>query len=300
MRIRKLLAVLLMLGATISCPGFAGEKRVDHVVIISFDGGKPSVMQDSEMPVFDSMVAEGAHTFNAQTIFPSITLVSHTSMLTGVGPKTHKVLWNDYRVEKGFVTVPTVFSLAKAQGLSTAMFVGKSKFQHLNVPGTVDQFENPDYDAAQVAAQAAKYITEKKPNLCFLHFADGDGAGHKFGWGSPEQITAFNTEDQALKVVKDAIEAAGLKDSTIVLMSADHGGHDKTHGSNRPEDMTIPWVAWGAGVKPGFTIEDAVSTCDTAATALWLLGVDVPAEWEGKPVTAAFAEKGEAAVAKAE
>jgi arylsulfatase A-like enzyme len=52
--------------------------------------------------------------------------------------------------------------------------------------------------------------------------------------------------------------------------------------------MTIPWIAWGAGVKPGVEIKDPISTCDTAATALWLLDVAVPKDWDGKPVVSAF------------
>ncbi len=63
---------------------------------------------------------------------------------------------------------------------------------------------------------------------------------------------------------------------------------DKTHGSNSPEDMTIPWIVWGANVKAGTTITAPVTTYDTAATALWLLDLPVPAEWDGKPVESAF------------
>ena len=71
-------------------------------------------------------------------------------------------------------------------------------------------------------------------------------------------------------------------------MSADHGGHNKTHGTKSPEDMTIPWIVWGEGVKPGFKITAPVTTCDTAATALWLLDVPLPSNLDGKPVTSAF------------
>lgn len=78
-----------------------------------------------------------------------------------------------------------------------------------------------------------------------------------------------------------------FKDSVFIL-GADHGGHDKTHGSNRPDDMTIPWIAWGQAVNPNFEIKIPVSTCDTAATALWLLDVPIPANFDGKPVESAF------------
>ena len=88
--------------------------------------------------------------------------------------------------------------------------------------------------------------------------------------------------------MRDAVKEAGIEGKSTFILSSDHGGHDKTHGSDSPEDMTIPWVAWGAGVKSEMTITDAVNTVDTAATALWLLDLPIPEDWDGKPVASAF------------
>lgn len=286
-RVLWLLCAALSLIAT-NTKNTAAAPSAKHVFIISFDGGKPAVMKKSAMPITMAMAQKGAFTWKAQTISPSITLTSHVSMLTGVVPAKHKVYWNDWKPEKGLVKVPTVFKLARAKGFSTALFAGKKKFRHFDLPGTLDKFEIPGYSARAVSDEAAKYIVAKKPNLAFIHFADGDGAGHDFGWGSSQQIKAFAAADTALKKVRVAARQAGIENSSVFILSADHGGHAKTHGTNSPEDMTIPWIAWGAGVKRGFRIIAPVNTCDTAATALWLLGVPVPKDWEGKPVTSAF------------
>ena len=240
------------------------------------------------MPTFLGMAAQGATSWNAQTVMPSITLVGHTSMLTGVGPKKHKILWNSWIPKLGVVKVPTVFQLARKKGYVTSLFAGKSKFRHLNVPGTINEFQIPGYSARAVAKAAATHIIQKKPNLCFIHFADGDGAGHDHGWGSPEQIRSFADADAALRVVRNAVQRAGIAGQSTFIMSADHGGHDKTHGSATPEDMTIPWIAWGAGVKTRYVVSSPINTCDTAATALWLLDVPIPSNWDGKPVKTAF------------
>lgn len=277
--------LLLLCAAT----AFAAP-RANHVFIFSFDGGNATVMQQSQMPLLKSMLKEGSVSWNAQTIMPSVTLISHTSMLTGLSPAKHKVNWNSWTPDKGTITVPTVFALAKQKGFSTAMFVGKEKFEHLNLPGSLDRFSSPGYEAKLVAKDAAEYIADKKPNLCFIHFADTDGAGHKHGWGSPEQMTAFTEEDTALAVVLDAIKKAGLAEDSVIILTADHGGHNRTHGTNAPEDMTIPWIAWGKGVKKDFAISVPITTYDTSATALWLLDVPIPPDWDGKPVTTAFAE----------
>jgi predicted AlkP superfamily pyrophosphatase or phosphodiesterase len=262
--------------------------RAEHVFIISFDGGKPAVMKESQMPVLQSLLKKSAYTWHAQTIFPSLTLPSHTSMLTGVQPDKHHVLWNDWDPGQGQIPVPTIFSLAKQKKLSTAMFVGKEKLAHLNLPNSLNTYSMPAYECKQVAQTAADYILKNKPNLCFIHFADSDGAGHMYGWGSAQQKQAFASEDQALNTVLDAIDKAGIQDSSVIILSADHGGHDRTHGSNSAEDMNIPWIVSGKGVKPNPDLKNSVSTCDTAATALWLLDVPLPKNFDGKPVTEAF------------
>lgn len=264
------------------------DPKAEHVFIVSFDGGKPTVMKESKMPCLNSLLPNSAYTWTAHTTLPSVTLVSHTSMLTGVGPAKHKILWNDWQPEHGLVKVPTIFSLASAEKLSTAMFVGKQKFKHLALAGSLSLFSLPDYHAKIVAQNAADYIVAKKPNLCFIHFADSDGAGHQYGWGSYQQKSAFADEDEALATVLKAIEQAGIKDNSVVILTADHGGHGHTHGSSSPEDVNIPWIATGEGVKKGLQIDQPITTYDTAATALWLLGVPLPKEFDGHPVTAAF------------
>ena len=263
------------------------------------------------MPVLNQLVEEGAHTWTAKTIFPSKTLPSHTSMLTGFCPAKHHVLWNDWIPTNGLVRVPTIFADAKASNLSTAMFVGKEKFRHLFLPGTVDEFDfnrgssqtvsklvagetNATTEgtvfANSVAQDAARYIVKHKPNLCFIHFADPDAMGHKYGWGSNEQKQSFTQIDAALGLLIKAVRDAGIVRQTVVIITADHGGHEKVHGINQTDDMNIPWVAWGAGVKHGFAITAPVVTYDTAAPALWLLGVPRPKKLDGFPVTSAFEE----------
>jgi len=294
----KVLCCLLLAALVVNHLSAAEARRANHVFIISFDQGNSELIQRSAMPAFSSMVAEGAHTWNAYTIVPSLTLPSHTSMLTGVGPQAHQILWNDYEPAKGVVKVPTIFSLAKERGLVTAMFVGKEKFKHLILPGSVDTFvwPQPEDDAKSVAKAFAEQVGKLKPNLCFIHFRDPDTAGHAHGANSPEKMQALADSDAALKTIKEAIAAADLTNSVIIL-TADHGSHDitdkngkvsGTHGSADTADVVIPWVAWGKGVKKNFTVTAAVVQYDTAATALWLLDVPLPESFWGRPVTSAF------------
>jgi arylsulfatase A-like enzyme len=298
----------LFLTAFLCAGTLAAEPPVArHVFIVSFDQGAPAGIEKADMPVFKSMADEGAHTWEAYTIVPSVTLPAHTSMLTGVGIQKHQIVWNDLIPEKGLVKVPTIFSIAKKSGLVTAMVVAKNKFRTLDLPGSLDAFLLPtDPASASVAAAFAGMVGKLKPNLCFIHFGEPDVAGHAHGMFSPEKMKALADSDAALAVVVKAIKDAGLLDTSVIILTADHGGHDRTaeelaqmakagqppqpgtHGSASPEDVTIPWIAWGADVRKHFTITAPVVQYDTAATALWLLGIPVPESFWGRPVTSAF------------
>lgn len=281
--------------------------KVEHVFIISLDQGAPDNLAKSEMPVLKRLATEGARTWEAYTIVPSLTLPSHVSMLTGVGVQKHQILWNEFDPEKGLLKVPTIFEIAKERGLTTALFAAKSKFKTLHIPRSLDTFVIPESPKADSVARAfAAEVGKLKPNLCFIHFADPDTAGHNFGVNSPEKLAALAECDKALQIIVEAINAAGLGSSSVIILTADHGGHDRTpeeneqrkargephqpgtHGAPQRSDVVIPWIAWGTGVKKNHTITPPVVTYDTAATALWLLGIPVPEGFWGRPVKDAF------------
>jgi predicted AlkP superfamily pyrophosphatase or phosphodiesterase len=280
---RKIAALFLLL--CIAAETLAGG--VDHVFIVSFDGGKPAVMRDSNMLVFKDMQRQGACTSAAFTVVPSYTLVAHASMLTGVQPNKHLIDWNDWQPAKGPVQVPTIFALAKKKGLTTGLIAGKTKFKHFEIPNSLDLFSAGETSALAVAKTAAEFIVTQKPNLTFMHFADSDNAGHSYGWGSDEQKRAFADQDAALQILRRAVAEAGIEKNSVFILTADHGGHGYGHGTTDLDDMHIPWVAWGKDVKPG-VLTRRVDIHDTAATALWLLGVRVPRQMDGRPVREAF------------
>ncbi|TSJ77126.1 alkaline phosphatase family protein [Rariglobus hedericola] len=304
-RIRPFLICVL----AVVCLGSPSQAapRAEHVFVISFDQAAPAGINRANMPLFKAMAAEGAHTWEAYTIVPSITLPSHVSMLTGVGIQKHQILWNEWDETRPKLAVPTIFHLAKAKGLSTAMIAAKNKFRTFEQAGGLDTFLIPeDAKAKDIGAAVADLLKTKQPNLIFIHFADPDTTGHQYGVDSAEKMQALADCDQALGVIRAAIAAAGIADKSVMILTADHGGHDRpaaeiaerikrgqppspgTHGLPDSSDVIIPWIAWGKGVKPGFTVTAPVVQYDTAATALWLLDVPVPESFWGRPVVSAF------------
>ncbi|EIP98105.1 putative AP superfamily protein [Opitutaceae bacterium TAV1] len=305
MTLRTFFSIPLAFACLLTTLCFSGVSAraagVEHVFIISFDQGAPAGIEKADMPVFKQMAASGAHAREAWTIVPSSTLPSHTSMLTGVGIQKHQIHWNDFWAPgKKQLDIPTIFNLAKdsGRGLVTAAYVSKQKFRLFEYRGGIDHFILPKNESSlSVAAAFAEDVGRLKPNLCFIHFGEPDVMGHLYGIWSPEKMKAFADSDAALKKIRDAVSAAGILDKSVFILTADHGCHDTrdkegktvgTHGSANSDDVIIPWVAWGHGVRSGFAITTPVVQYDTAATALWLLGLPVPEDFWGRPVTSAF------------
>jgi predicted AlkP superfamily pyrophosphatase or phosphodiesterase len=270
-----------------------------HVVIISLDGLRPDAIEKFGAKTLQMLMREGSYTLRAQTILPSKTLPSHTSMLTGVDADQHGITWNsDQTDDHGHVDVPTVFGLAKEKGFRTAAFFSKTKFHHLEAPKTLDHVRSPKggiltdrWTADRTVQYVEDYLESgaAPPNLMFVHIGEADYAGHFYGWMSGMYGVAVRQADKAVaEVIDEADDRFGRGNYTLIV-TADHGGHGRNHGSSDPRDTTIPWIVWGQGVEAGATIGAGVRTMDTAATALWLLGVNAPDAWVGNPVLAPFA-----------
>ena len=271
--------------------------EIERVLIISIDGLRPDRLLLADTPVIHGMIKEGTYTFWAKTTAVAITLPSHVSMLTGMIPDKHGIEWNgDLPFSQPvYPLFPTIFETAKLGGYSTALVTGKTKFGPLTKPGTLDHLFMPEKNGmedAEVADEAVKIIHQFKPDLLFVHFPAVDRNGHQFGWGSSEQLTAIGLADHAVGQVVAALEEEGLKKSTFIIVTSDHGGQGKVHGADDPRSRHIPWIATGPGVKRGFDLtqlpELEVHTEDTAATVLYLLGAPLPAYLQGKPVLPAF------------
>jgi predicted AlkP superfamily pyrophosphatase or phosphodiesterase len=261
--------------------------QASRVLILSIDGLRPDAILAAPMPnLLNLMQTSAAYSLNAQTIYPSATLPAHSSMLTGLCPSKHGVDWNDYLPEKGYANGTDIFDLAHAAGLQTVMYVGKEKLRQVTEPSSTDIFVYIN-DRDLVIADDLIANFPRDFGLLFVHFPLVDGMGHEYGWMSPEQLSVAYRADEALGNILAELDARGLRDETLIIVTADHGGHDTSHGSSRPEDMTIPWIASGPGIQPK-VLTTQVHTMDTAATAAFILGLPIPPEWDGLPVYEAF------------
>lgn len=271
--------------------------RVARVLVVSVDGLRPDVLLRADAPVLRALMDRGSFTMWAATTDVAVTLPSHVSMLTGVTPARHGITWNgDFPAGVAtYPKVPTLFELAKRAGFTTAMAAGKSKFAALAKPGTLDRWFAPRQGSVgddAVADTAVAWIAAFRPQVLFVHLPDGDRVGHSQGWGSPEHVRTVAATDRAIGRVLQALAMRGLLDSTVVIVSADHGGQGRTHGAGDLRSHFIPWIVCGPGIRRGYDLTEAsarnVRTEDTFATACAVLGLTLPDSLDGSPVTQAF------------
>ena len=276
---------------------------ISRVCIISIDGLRPDLALRGDTPTIHRLIKDGSFTFWARTTAESVTLPSHTSMLTGVVPIRHEVQWNKDLplLHPVYPVFPTVFELAHAEGYTTAMVAGKSKFINLAKPGSLDWQFIPDEDKItddQVEVEAMKLIRDHQPQVLFVHFPSVDNVGHASGWASTQQLAAIANADACVGKIIAAMEDLKIWDSTLLILTADHGGAGISHGPEDPRSRSIPWIAVGPGVRKGLDLTTysglTVDTEDTFCTACYVLGLHpTRLPLDGKPVMEIFDRGGE-------
>ena len=102
--------------------------------------------------------------------------------------------------------------------------------------------------------------------------------GHDNGWMSETYLQCIHN---AIDNVKRVLEEAG--EEYTIIITADHGGHDRIHGTELPEDMTIPMFFIGPDFEAGKVLS-GISLLDLAPTIATIMGAPIPREWEGKSI----------------
>jgi len=263
--------------------------QVNYVVEISVDGLGSSYLDNlltaNQVPNFNKIKTEGVFTLNARDDYDyTETLQNHVTMVTGRGVYNGS---NDASTTTGHYWyingetgqtiqqnragryVASVFDVAHDNGLRTGLFATKAKFNlidfsyngangALDVTG-VDNTRDK-IDTAVIAdnssSMMSSYIAQMKSNpfnYSFVHIADPDLAGHGSTWGSASYNNAVKTVDGYIGQIFTTIDdSALLKDHTVIIVTADHGGTGNGHSdATLALDYTIPFMVWGPGVTHG-------------------------------------------------
>lgn len=281
---RSLVPILFAAGLL---PGVSGAQQ--HVIFISCDGTRSDAITafgPQHTPTFHRFRKEGAFTDNARTdVDHTTTLQNHTSMITGrpvMGEMGHQ--WTDngnpklgqnlHRNRNQYLA--SVFDVAHDHGLKTALYGSKTKFSLYDVSydaqrGAPDR-TGPDNGKDKIDVCVVSGVTNSlvdklvgelksgnPPQFVMLHLSNPDAAGHDSGWNikskNSDYMQSIAMVDTLIGRVVAAVESSDrLRGNTTLIVTADHGGRVGTKGHEQPrepENFTIPFYVWGAGVAKG-------------------------------------------------
>lgn len=261
---------------------------MSKAVLIMLDGLRPDAVSVERTPALWKLMQRGAYTLCGQSVFPSVTLPCHLSIFHSVPPARHGIMDNDWHAMAR--PVRGLIEQLKFHERKSAFFYNWEQLRDLNRPGNLSfsYFTDTGYDLDgddPMPEVVNPYLRRSAFDFTFIYFASIDVAGHISGWMSPEYLQQVSHVDALFGQVLAAIDG-----DTTVIAQSDHGGHERTHGTDMPEDMTIPWVIAGPGIKIGCELRQPVSLLDTAPTIAYVLTLPVVKDWEGRPVLEAFVE----------
>lgn len=249
-----------------------------RTLLILVDGMRPDALKN--IKAAQDVIRKSSYTMNAETVMPSVTLPCHMSLFHSVDPSRHGTTTNTYtpqvRPIKGLCEV------LRENKKKCAFFYNWEELRDLSRPNSLTfsyfcKGGDIGYDKANdiISAAAADYLNNNYADFAFLYLGYVDEAGHKNGWLSDGYMDAIENSWKNINMVINS-----LPEDYTVIITADHGGHDRTHGTDLPEDMTIPVIIKGEKFEAGRVFKKA-SIKDIAPTITKLLGVEAGDEWEG-------------------
>ena len=284
--------------------------KAKHVIMIGIDGWAATHFDEAPMPtVKETLMAQGSYSLKKRSVLPSASAINWASTFMGAGTESHGYTkWNSQvpEIPSSFTNnhgiFPTIYSILKEQkpeSKTAALFDWDGIKYVLDTLAVDDvmlrlhggygkEYGEGFGDPFDYTKEAVNYIKEQKPTFFTVYFGGLDEVGHSFGWYTDKYYAFENILDQCIAQLIEATKEAGIYDDTIFVLTADHGGIDKGHGGMTLEEMLSPFIIYGKGIRKGYEITDALMIYDVPATIAYVLGLETPQAWVGRPVLSAF------------
>lgn len=247
-------------------------------LLILIDGLRPDALIKNEFA--QKLIARGKSTMQARTVMPSVTLPCHMSLFHSVDPQRHGTVTNTYMPQVR--PIDGLCEVLKKAGKSSAFFINWEELRDLSRPASLHfsylcRGYALGWDKTNdiLTDEAIRCLSAYDVDFTFLYLGYVDNAGHDHGWLSNEYMQAVDNSFANIERIMTA-----LGDEYTYIITADHGGHDRCHGSDMDEDMTIPLIMIGKNF-PADTRFEKASIKDIAPTITTLAGIAPDQEWEG-------------------
>ena len=297
-------------------------KDVRHVVLISIDTCRADHLgcygySRKTSPNIDTLAAESV-LFNHAVAPVPITLPSHSSMLTGTIPPYHKVRDNSsYRLDSANVTLAEIL---KENGFVTGAIIGAfvldSQFgldqgfdtynDNLLKKQMSKLFHYANECRAEDVTYAANTWLEKHRDdkfFLFLHYFDPHfpyQTHERFAYKTYPFLTSVPKDlydgeiaytDYCIGQVIKKLKNLGLYDSTMIVLTADHGEGLGEHSELSHayfiyhSTLHVPLIIKAPGWPKGGRIDTVAGIIDIVPTVCGVLGIPAPPSVQGRDLS---------------
>jgi arylsulfatase A-like enzyme/Flp pilus assembly protein TadD len=287
-----------------------------NVVLITLDTTRADRMgflgsKRGLTPNLDRLARDSAVFTRAYAQAP-LTSVSHATILTGTYPQFHQVLDFPMPLVKELPYAPDILH---AQGYHTAAFIGSIALDSSSgAPGFNRGFDT--YDAGyqhegfanqtryqtverrggEVVARALAWLTKnpKGPFLLWVHLYDAHDPydppePYKTRYASEPYDGEIAYADSAVGQLLSELKKRGHYNDSVIAVMADHGESLGAHGEDThgvflyDETIHVPLMfKLPHGASAEKRIENRVELADVMPTILQAVGVEIPADVQGK------------------
>lgn len=286
---------MAMFIAVATQPVQAKNPTFKHVVLISSDGFSAEVMaaNPGKFPNIEKLFKRGSHTLKARSVLPSSSAINWATLLMGAGSEVHGFTeWGSKKPEAEPAYVgkygifPGIFGVLREQrpDAVTGVLYSWDGIGYLFEKEAVDLDYFSDDSDEKLAQKSVEFITEKRPDLTFICFAQPDHAGHSKGWMTDDYVKACQKIDSLVGVVVDCVDTQLDPKSTAIIYTSDHGGIKTGHGGKSMSEMEVPYVMVGRNIPQDHKIERVVMKYDNAPTITDMLGIKPAEQWRGKSI----------------
>jgi choline-sulfatase len=304
-----LLAICALSGCATHDPPPPKPALPEHVLVITIDTLRADRLgcygnDRVATPNMDRLAREGAIALNASVPAP-ITRPSHVSIFTGLSPAQHGIRDNISRALAP--DVPTLAEAFKAAGFETAGFVSSivlSSQSGLN--RGFDEFADR-FELGADAADEARFldILENRGDVAVggaTRWLERHAHARTFVWvhlydphapyEPPEPYASryanqpYDGEvawsDELVGRLDAALTRLGIRDSTLVALTSDHGEALGEHGESvhgfflYEATLRVPLLLRGPSIRAGTRISAVARSVDVFPTLLDLSGVPAP------------------------
>lgn len=282
----------------------AQPSATKHVILIGISGVSAESFQYSNTPVMNSLIKQGVISLKTRGVMPALSAPNWATILSGAGPEQHGVTSNSWsllnqgfeptvRDADGYFT--SIFTIIRNQmpKAITAMFYD---WEWLGTYVNKKDINKEQFVEGQVmiTSVALNYFKKEKPLFTFIYYGLPDETGHSKGYNSKEYYQSINDIDTEIGKIINEIKEEGMAQQITFIISSDHGGIEYGNTVGSTLEIEVPWIISGPGIKKNMLLETPNDLANTAPTIAKILGLKLPAEWIGRPVSEVFVSKSQA------